>query len=75
MKVLVTGTAGIEEQTKNKMLAEASPDYVFVEVYPSMIPEIRSSPQRAFICILITFLGAIFSALIVLTMHYRQRSA
>ncbi|MDB3976420.1 Wzz/FepE/Etk N-terminal domain-containing protein [Gammaproteobacteria bacterium] len=65
----------IEEQTKNKMLAEASPDYVFVEVYPSMIPEIRSSPQRAFICILITFLGAIFSALIVLTMHYRQRSA
>ena len=65
----------IEEQTKNKMLAEANPDYVFVEVNPSMVPEQRSTPQRAVICILITFFGAIFSALIVLIMHYRQKPA
>ena len=29
----------IEEQTKSKMLAEASPDYAFVAVNPSMVPE------------------------------------
>ena len=33
----------IEEQTKNKMLAEASPDYVFVAVGPSMVPEEKFS--------------------------------
>ena len=35
----------IEEQMKNKMLAEASPDYVFVTVSPSMVPEVKSQPQ------------------------------
>ena len=63
----------IEEQTKNKMLAEASPDYVFVEVNPSMVPEIRSKPNRALICILITFLGGIFSAVLVLASHYSKK--
>ncbi|MDP5051126.1 MAG: Wzz/FepE/Etk N-terminal domain-containing protein, partial [Porticoccaceae bacterium] len=29
----------IEEQVKNKMLAEASPEYAFVTVSPSMVPE------------------------------------
>ena len=47
----------IEEQTKNKMLAEASPDYVFVAVGPSMVPELNSQPKRALICILGTLLG------------------
>ena len=29
----------IEEQTKNQMVAEASPDYAFVTGDPSMVPE------------------------------------
>ena len=64
----------IEEQMKNKMLAEASPDYVFVSVSPSMVPEENSQPQRALICILGTLLGGMFSVLLVLVMHYARKS-
>ena len=36
----------IEEQIKNKMIAEASPDYVFIPVSTSMVPEEKSAPNR-----------------------------
>ena len=67
----------IEEQTKNKMVAEASPDYAFVAVSPSMVPEEKSQPKRALICILGTLLGGMLSVLLVLVMHYvfRKRLA
>ena len=64
----------IEEQTKNKMLAEASPDYVFVAVGPSMVPELKSQPKRALTCILGTLLGGMLSVLLVLIMHYARKS-
>ena len=64
----------IEEQTKNKMVAEASPDYAFVAVSPSMVPEEKSQPKRALICILGTLLGGMFSVLLVLVMHYARKS-
>ena len=63
----------IEEQTKSKMLAEASPEYAFVTVSPSMVPEIKSQPQRALICILGTLLGGMLSVLLVLVMHYARK--
>ena len=64
----------IEEQIKNKMLAEASPDYAFVAVSPSMVPEEKSQPKRALICILGTLLGGMLSVLLVLVMHYARKS-
>jgi len=64
----------IEEQTKNKMLAEASPDYAFVVVGPSMVPEQKSQPKRPLICILGTLLGGMLSVLFVLVMHYARKS-
>jgi uncharacterized protein involved in exopolysaccharide biosynthesis len=64
----------IEEQTKNKMLAEASPDYAFVAVGPSMVPEQKSQPKRALICILGTLLGGMLSVLLVLVPHYARKS-
>ena len=64
----------IEEQTKNKMLAEASPDYVFVAVGPSMVPELKSQPKRSLICILGTLMGGMLSVLLVLIMHYAKKS-
>lgn len=64
----------IEEQTKNKMLAEASPEYAFVTVSKSMVPEEKSQPQRALICILGTLLGGMLSVLLVLVMHYARKS-
>ena len=60
----------IEEQVKNKMLAEASPEYAFVTVSPSMVPEEKSKPKRALMCILGTLLGGLLSVLYVLVRHY-----
>ena len=65
----------IEEQTKNKMVAEASPDYAFVAVSPSMVPEEKSQPKRALICILGTLLGGMLSVLWVLVRHYTRSTA
>ena len=64
----------IEEQTKNKMVAEASPDYAFVAVSPSMVPEKKSQPKRALICILGTLFGGMLSVLLVLVSHYARGS-
>ena len=64
----------IEGQTKNKMVAEASPEYAFVAVSPSMVPEKKSQPQRAIICVIGTLLGGILSVLLVLIMHYARNS-
>jgi uncharacterized protein involved in exopolysaccharide biosynthesis len=60
----------IEEQIKSKMLAEASPEYAFVTVSPAMVPEEKSQPKRALICILGTLLGGMLSVLLVLVRHY-----
>ena len=63
----------IEDQMKDRMVAEASPYYAFVEISPSMVPEIKSQPSRAIISILGTFFGAIFSIFLVLAMHYGKK--
>lgn len=64
----------IAEQTKDKMVAEASPDYAFVAVSPSMVPEEKSQPQRALICILGTLLGGMLSVLLLSVKHYTRKS-
>jgi uncharacterized protein involved in exopolysaccharide biosynthesis len=64
----------IEEQLKNKMLAEASPDYAFTAVSPSMVPQEKSQPIRALICVLGVLLGGMFSVLMVLVLHYARKS-
>ena len=60
----------IEEQIKNKMLAEASPEYAFTTVSPAMLPEQKSKPSRALICIVWTLCGGMLSILVVLIRHY-----
>ncbi|MDB9949625.1 Wzz/FepE/Etk N-terminal domain-containing protein [Porticoccaceae bacterium] len=60
----------IEEQTKSKMLAEASPEYAFVTVSRAMVPEEKSKPKRALVCILGTLLGGMLSVLWVLVRRY-----
>ena len=67
----------IEEQVKSKMLAEASPEYVFVTVSPAMVPAKKSQPKRELICILGTLLGGMLSIAFVLLRYYgfsRERS-
>lgn len=63
----------IEEQIKNQMLAEASPDFTFVPVGPSMLPQQKFRPKRAMICILGTMTGGMLSVLLVLVMHYTRK--
>ena len=62
----------IEEQTKNRMVAEASPDYAFLAVSPSMVPEEKSKPSRALICVLGILLGGMLGVVIVLIRHYAR---
>ena len=64
----------IEEQVKNKMVAEASPDYALVVVSPSMVPEVKSRPSRVLITIFGTLLGGILSGLLVIVTHYARKS-
>ena len=62
-----------EEQIKNKMLAEASPEYAFIAVNPSMVPERKSQPQRALICILGFVLGIIFSIIYIILFNFLKK--
>ena len=60
----------IEEQTKTIMLANASKDYVFEVIEPPVVPELKSEPKRALICVLGTLLGGVLGVLFVLVRHY-----
>ena len=64
----------IEEQTKSKMMAEASPDYAFAYVSPVRVPQEKSKPKRAQICISITLLGGFLSVLFVIVRHFARSS-
>jgi uncharacterized protein involved in exopolysaccharide biosynthesis len=48
------------------MLAEVQEEFIFKVVDPAVIPELKSSPKRALICVLGTLLGGMLSVVIVL---------
>lgn len=56
----------ILEENKNKMLAEANPEYMFVIVSRPMVPEKKYKPVRSIIVISISLLGLFISCLYVL---------
>jgi len=60
----------IEEQVKNQMLVEASPEYAFVTVSEAMVAEERSQPKRKLMVILGTLLGLMLSILLALLKFY-----
>lgn len=55
----------IESETRTVMLANASDEYVFKTVDPAVIPEEKSEPNRALICIVATMLGGMLGMLTV----------
>lgn len=57
----------IEEQTKTVMFAEVRDEYVFKTIDAAVVPELKSKPKRALICILGVILGGIFGLFIVFT--------
>lgn len=59
----------VEEQTKKLMLAEVQDEYVFKVIDPAVVPEEKSAPSRALICVLGTFLGVFLALLVALIRH------
>lgn len=63
----------IENQIQSLVLTEVRKEYLFKVIEPPIIPEIKSSPNRTLICIVITTLGSIFSFLICIYLHFRKK--
>ena len=64
----------IQSQMETIMLAEVRPEYVFRTIDPALIPEEKSKPGRALICILGTSLGGFLGVVLVLLRYYTRRS-
>ncbi len=60
----------IQSQTETMMLAQVRPEYVFKTIDPAVVPEEKSKPKRALICVLGTLLGGMLGVLVVLVRHY-----
>lgn len=63
----------IQKQTEIIMLSNVRTDYLFRIVDPAIIPEIKSSPNRALICILGTLSGGFLSVLMVFLMNFLSK--
>tara|TARA_B100001093_G_C26824579_1_gene1013435 strand:- start:263 stop:1216 length:954 start_codon:yes stop_codon:yes gene_type:complete len=66
-------TALIEEEIKNLMLAEVTKDYVFKIIDSPRMPELKSSPSRAAICIIFFIFGFIFSSFTVIALFVADK--
>ena len=60
----------IEAQLETQMLTQINEDYILIEIEPPFVPEKKSKPSRALICVLGTILGGMLSMCIVLTRYY-----
>ena len=56
----------VESQIQSQMLAEIRQEYVFQVIDPPIVDELKVSPKRAMICVVITLLGMFSSMLFVL---------
>lgn len=56
----------IESETRTVMLANAQQEYVFETLDPAVVPEEKSEPKRALICIIATLLGGMLGVFVVL---------
>jgi LPS O-antigen subunit length determinant protein (WzzB/FepE family) len=60
----------IETQIEKKVLAQATPEYVFQVIDPPIAPEKKVSPRRAVICIIGALIGGIIGVFIALIRQY-----
>jgi uncharacterized protein involved in exopolysaccharide biosynthesis len=63
----------IEEQTKTIMFAEVREQYAFVIIDPAQVPELKSEPKRALICMLGVFFGGFLGVIIALVIFYKKK--
>jgi capsular polysaccharide biosynthesis protein len=60
----------IKNQLETGMMAKIHEEYSLVIIEPPFIPERKSKPNRAMICVIATMFGGILSLIIVLVRHY-----
>lgn len=60
----------IQSQTETMMLANVRQEYVFKTIDPATVPEFKSEPNRALLCILGSLFGGIFSLFYVFGRYY-----
>jgi uncharacterized protein involved in exopolysaccharide biosynthesis len=60
----------LQAQLETQMLSKISTEYILKVIEPPFVPEEKSKPMRAYICILGTLLGGMFAILWVLMRHY-----
>ena len=60
----------VQSKLEMQMMAKISNEYILKIIEPPFIPEEKSGPARAVICILITLAGGILAMLFVLIRHY-----
>ena len=56
----------IQQKTQSMMLAKVNPEYALTTIDPPLVPEIKSKPNRAFVCILGALLGGMLALFVVL---------
>ncbi|MDA9903809.1 Wzz/FepE/Etk N-terminal domain-containing protein [Gammaproteobacteria bacterium] len=60
----------LENQMQTLMLAHSQDDYVFKVIESPFVAEKKSEPSRSKICILITFMGFVFSVILIFLLEY-----
>ncbi|MBQ4799507.1 LPS O-antigen length regulator [Pseudoalteromonas sp. MMG006] len=63
----------IEEQTKTIMFANVRDEYVFKTIDPALVPEEKSGPKRALICVVGVLLGGLLSTVLVLVRYFTNQ--
>ena len=64
----------VESQLQKQMLSKINEEYILKVIEPPFIPEVKSKPMRAVICIIGTLLGGILAIMWVLIRHYNSSS-
>ena len=64
----------IEEQTKTIMFANVRKQYALKTIDPALVPELKSGPKRALICVLGVLLGGIVAVMIILIRYFSKNN-
>ena len=64
----------IDAQMQKLMFASVRNDYVYKTIESPLVPELKSSPNRAVICIVGTLIGFFLSIILVLIIQLRKGS-
>jgi uncharacterized protein involved in exopolysaccharide biosynthesis len=57
------------------MMADINENYLLEIVDPPYIPELRTSPKRSIICIMITVIGTLLTSFLIIVYHYNFASS